>query len=511
MNLRGFKFKSIRARAVTVFVVLVVVVLPLVIIGMTARTTGEISNKAQREVQIAAATVARLAAEAVADGTPADRSNAELAKEAASVLEERGMEGVTVTFTGPDATVGDALPKAGVDAGARGRSGGSGSVHEGGLDIGFAPLGADGWGVVVSRPGDRARRGASDTVNVLFGVVVVALPIVIGLFTWLLGRMTRPIRDTEALLERVATGDLRVRVEVDSADEVGQMGDALNRTLDAIDGAFREIAGHAAALASAGEELASVSTEMHAGAVASSEQATFVSAASEQVSNNISTVATATEELDAGIREIARGATRAAAVATTAVEMASTTNATVEKLGESSAEIGEVIAVITSIAEQTNLLALNATIEAARAGDAGRGFAVVASEVKELATQTSAATERIAGRVEAIQGDTATAVDAIGTITSVITEINDAQTTIATAVEEQTATTSEISRNLAEAVKGSMEIARSIAQVAGNADSTSSGSAEVRRASGELAHLASALQALAGRFQITTEGTRTPQ
>ena len=154
------------------------------------------------------------------------------------------------------------------------------------------------------------------------------------------------------------------------------------------------------------------------------------------------------------------------------MDVAATTTDTVAKLGASSTEIGEVVAVITSIAEQTNLLALNATIEAARAGDAGKGFAVVASEVKELANQTASATDAIASRIAAIQTDTATAVDAIDRIATIISEINDTQTTIASAVEEQTATTAEIGRNLNEAVKGTAEIAASITGVAQASEST---------------------------------------
>ncbi len=142
------------------------------------------------------------------------------------------------------------------------------------------------------------------------------------------------------------------------------------------------------------------------------------------------------------------------------------TNATVSSLGESSAEIGNVVKVITSIAEQTNLLALNATIEAARAGEAGKGFAVVANEVKELAQETARATEDIARRVEAIQSDTTGAVDAINRISAIIERINDFQTTISSAVEEQTATTAEMSRNVTEASTGAVQIAKNIAGVA---------------------------------------------
>src|SRR5436853_254450 len=152
----------------------------------------------------------------------------------------------------------------------------------------------------------------------------------------------------------------------------------------------------------------------------------------------------------------------AASVASSAVGTAENPTATVSKLGSSSAEIGQVIRVITEIAEQTNLLALNATIEAARAGEAGKGFAVVANEVKELAKETAKATEDISRKIEAIQADTRGAVAAIEQIGKVINQINDLQNAIASAVEEQTATTGEISRNVGEAARGSNEIAQSI-------------------------------------------------
>ena len=251
---------------------------------------------------------------------------------------------------------------------------------------------------------------------------------------------------------------------------------------------------NAQALGSASEELSATSTQMVGNAEETSTQANVVSAAAEQVSKNVQTVATGTEEMSASIKEIAKNAQDAAKVASTAVKAAETTNATITKLGESSAEIGKVIKVITSIAQQTNLLALNATIEAARAGDAGKGFAVVANEVKELAKETAKATEDISQKIEAIQGDTKSAVLAIGEISTIINKINDYQNTIASAVEEQTATTNEISRNVAEAAKGSTEIAQNITGVAEAAKSTSSGAADTQRASGELSRMAAELQ-----------------
>jgi methyl-accepting chemotaxis protein len=184
------------------------------------------------------------------------------------------------------------------------------------------------------------------------------------------------------------------------------------------------------------------------------------------------------------------------------VQVAETTNATVTKLGESSTQIGQVVKVITSIAEQTNLLALNATIEAARAGEAGKGFAVVANEVKELATETSRATDQIGRRIEAIQGDSDAAAAAIGEFTTIVARINDMQSTIASAVEEQTATTNEMSRNVTEAAAGSGDIAGTITRVAGSAADTTAAARSTRDSADELARMAAGMEELVGRFRF---------
>jgi methyl-accepting chemotaxis protein len=264
---------------------------------------------------------------------------------------------------------------------------------------------------------------------------------------------------------------------------------------------LEQVAKDACSLSGASTELTALSQQMASNAEETAAQANVAAAAAEQVSKNVVTVSTGIEEMGASIREIAKNAHEAAKVATSAVKVAEKTNATVAKLGESSAEIGNVIKVITSIAQQTNLLALNATIEAARAGEAGKGFAVVANEVKELAKQTAKATEDISRKIEAIQADTKGSVEAIGQIGKIINQINDFQNTIASAVEEQTATTAEISRNVAEAALGSNEIAQNVTGVAMAARSTTEGAANTKSSADDLSRLAASLQDLVSNFR----------
>jgi methyl-accepting chemotaxis protein len=243
-------------------------------------------------------------------------------------------------------------------------------------------------------------------------------------------------------------------------------------------------------------DLQEVSKQMQQNAASTSDQATMASGAAEEVSANAQSLASAVKQFEESIREIAGNASNAASVARNAVEAADQTNTTITRLGESSAEIGNVIKVINSIAEQTNLLALNATIEAARAGEAGKGFAVVANEVKELAKETSKATEDIISRIGTIQSDTGEAVNAIGRVSEIISQINESQSAIAGAVEEQTAMTSEISRNISEVAVGSGEIARSVAAVADVAKSTTGGSKKTQDTADDIEAMAAELMAL---------------
>ena len=317
-----------------------------------------------------------------------------------------------------------------------------------------------------------------------------------------LSRVTNELRDIA-----VGDGDLTHRIEVGSLDELGQLAKWFNMFVDKLHEMLASVAATAQQVAGASEGLSSTSRQITTNSEETSGQANLVSKLAQQVSENLQSVSAGGEEMTSTIQSIASNAHEAASVASKAVQTAEAANSTIGKLGESSAEIGEVIKVITSIAQQTKLLALNATIEAARAGEAGKGFAVVANEVKELARQTAKATEDISHKITTIQADTKGAVEAIGTISGVIHQINDISGTIATAVEEQSATTNEMTRNVADAAKGSGEITSNIGGVASAAQGTTTSAQESQKAANELADMAAQLRSLVEQFKIEAEAS----
>lgn len=299
----------------------------------------------------------------------------------------------------------------------------------------------------VAAAADRSRLAQA----MLLGLTV-ALPVLLGLLVWLANRnLAGPIRRFQADLARDDHPAGVDRLTPEGVEELRALAAVINDQ-------FAETARLVEVITSSADRTA--------------QRSNVVASSSEQVSQNVVAVATAVEELDASVSEIAKSAVDAATVASGAVDDAARTNETVRRLGESSQEIGSVLETIASISEQTKLLALNATIEAARAGDAGKGFAVVAGEVKQLAQETSAATDGIAARVEAIQRDTDAAIAQIGGISEVIDQISSGQATISSAVEEQSATVSEISRNVTEAAQGVDEVAKAITEVAENSEAT---------------------------------------
>jgi methyl-accepting chemotaxis protein len=380
--------------------------------------------------------------------------------------------------------------------------------------------------------------------NLVF--MVLGFAVAIGIFlAMMVSRMiANPLRAMQEVAEKLALGDANQNITHESKDEVGLLANSLRQVVDynqtiaaacealgrgdvtvsvepksdkdllaknfshavsSIRDTVREMSEGSSNLAAASEELSATSSQMSSNATETSAQAGAVASAAEEISANVQTVVSGSEQMTASIKEISSNAHNAAKVAGNGVKIASQASERVAKLNESSQEIGQVIKVITSIAEQTHLLALNATIEAARAGEAGKGFAVVANEVKELAKESAKATEDISRKIEAIQADTKGAIEGITEISQIIAQINDIQNTIATAVEEQTATTNEISRNVNDVATGNQEIARNITGVATAAKSTTEGAEYTNKAAGELARLASTMQNLVRQFDLGTD------
>lgn len=304
----------------------------------------------------------------------------------------------------------------------------------------------------------------------------------------------KTLRQSLSIFESMAKRDLTVRYQSEDSNDIDAVASTVNSALEAVTVTLQAVSKQVETLVAASDDLTAVSQQMSANAEETAAQAHVVSAASEQVAKTIQTVASSTEQMNASIREVSRGSSEAAHVASHAVRLAESASGAMHRLSESSSNIGKIVEVISSVAEQTNLLALNATIEAARAGEAGKGFAVVATEVKELAAETSRATEDISRKIQAIRGDANSAVEAIAQIQTVITKMSELQDKIAASLEAQSTTTAAIVRNLADGSRGAAEITSNIGGVAQAARGTSSGASDTRGAAEELSRMAAELR-----------------
>ena len=485
-----------------------------------------------------------------------DAMVAEMAAEGFATIETQVLrqDGILIDDADPDAVLSFNLAEAGLLAaqGSIGEAGTSGAFIEThkrlGIDQinGFAAsdgaLGFDGygWGALVRVEVDEAARAATGLRNAILLAVALSALVTAAIGTVYARRLAGPIRIVSDRAKEVAAGTFDLQnLDIERTDEIGelarafdemtdilgavgaqaqaiaarelssptlqqeipgQLGRAFAGMIDSLKELVEQLRSSSSQLAGAAEELTAVSSSVGENAERTSNQAARVSSTGDEVSSSVSTVAAAVEQMNASIGEIAVSATEASRVASDAVSVAGQTSTTISKLSESSEEIGNVIKVINSIAEQTNLLALNATIEAARAGEAGKGFAVVANEVKELANQTAGATEEISVRIQAIQTDAMGAVEANGKIGETIDRINEISTAIASAVEEQSVTTSEIGRSITEAATGTGEIAHNITEVANAADSTRQATADTQSSAEELARMAAGLNQLVDQF-----------
>jgi methyl-accepting chemotaxis protein len=357
--------------------------------------------------------------------------------------------------------------------------------------------------------------------------VMMTIALMVGL------GITNPIMRLADVMERLARGDSTVQVsDTGRRDEVGVMARAVKvfkdnavkmlemraaqdaskqqaesekrRAMAELANSFeKSILGIVGIVSSAATELESTAQVMSSTADQTKQQSIVVSSSSQEASTNVQTVASASEELSSSIAEIGVHVKQASEIIAKAAEEGERTNRSVQGLAEEAQKIGEVVALINDIASQTNLLALNATIEAARAGEAGKGFAVVASEVKSLASQTAKATDEIRNQIAAVQTETANAVQAIRGICETIIRVNEISTSVAAAVEQQTAATREIARNAEQAAAGTAEVSRNITGVTEAAGHTGVAASQVLNSSSELTKQAEKLRAEVDRFLRT--------
>ena len=311
-----------------------------------------------------------------------------------------------------------------------------------------------------------------------------------------------PVGEIERVLEALAKMDLTVRVEGRYAGDYDRIATLLNTVSSKLATEVQQISQHTMAMASASNELSTITKELARDATENSKLATSAATSSQKVSAGLSAVSAGSVEMLSSIREISQSASRASTAVESAVSVTEATTKKISNLDGSSAEISKVIKVINGIAQQTNLLALNATIEAARAGEAGKGFAVVATEVKELSKGTAKATEDISLRIAAIQSDTRESVAGIANIAAATSKVSEISQSIAAAVEQQTATTNEMSRNISEAAETASRIAKEIGGLAEAARNTSSAAMQTDSAIKELNSILGQLRSFVQMFTV---------
>lgn len=368
------------------------------------------------------------------------------------------------------------------------------------------------------------------TVTFIIICLSLLLPALIMLFV--LHSILKPLKNITVTLEDIAhgEGDLTKTLTVSSNDEIGKLSKAFNLFSDKIRKIIRQFAANTEKIKSSSNNLSTISQQIANGSdtllnqsstvASATDQANSnlgnISSSAEEMSNSVSMVATAIEEMSSSLNEVARNCQKELEIANQANQQTKSTQSIMENLGNAAQEIGKIVELINDIADQTNLLALNATIEAASAGDAGKGFAVVANEVKELARQTSEATQNITIQIQGIQNNTKNAVNAIELIAQIIDEVNSISQTIVSAVEEQSVTINEVSksvsgassaateiaRNVSESARGLSEVASNIYNVNAIVNETSAGIVEVRENATQLSQMSELIDTMVKQFKF---------
>lgn len=415
--------------------------------------------------------------------------------------------------------------------------GGKGGVAEytfKGVDkvAGYAPLSETEWFIGATQNADEFLSSSKAIRNLIGLITIVAVIVTAVLVSFAAIAIVKPLNSAVEGLKDIAEGegDLTMRLQVTSKDEVGDMAHWFNTFIEKLQGIIKQISENSTSVGASSKQLSSISEELLTGAEDTSQRSTNVATSAEEMSANLNNVAaameesstnanmvaTAAEEMSSTINEIAENAEKARSVSADAVSQANSASGSMQQLNDAANKIGKVTETITEISEQTNLLALNATIEAARAGEAGKGFAVVANEIKELAKQTAEATLDIKNLIDDVQNTSNSTSEGIIQISEVITGVNDIVSTIASSVEEQTAATQEIANNIAQASQGIQEvnenvsqssmvatgISQDIAEVSSAAQSISNRSNDVKQSAQDLLARSEELNGIVGSFKV---------
>ena len=349
---------------------------------------------------------------------------------------------------------------------------------------------------------EHASSSAANRASTLIELAVVLAGLALIGVGWTVVRaVRRPLDRLQQALAGLAEKDLTVEVPVERDDEIGRMATSLGQALAPLRAALSAVGGRVDNLVGTSARLDGVAGELGAAVDDSGRVAGAVSGSAQEVTQVVTSIATAVDELGGAIRDIAAQTTTASSVAADAVNAAAEAATEMRGLSGASNEVGAIVSAITSIAEQTNLLALNATIEAARAGESGKGFAVVASEVKDLAQETARATADITAKISNIQAMTSSAAVAIDRINEVIGRISENQLVIAAAVEEQTATTAEMSRGVTLLTEAADTISTQVGQIESSTRATAQCATDTRSSAGEVSASAAVVQQLVSQFR----------
>ena len=381
---------------------------------------------------------------------------------------------------------------------------------------------------------EKSSHKAISTGNVSKVLILVLLLVGVGvsvLLGFVIPRLILgPLKKAGVFAKTMATGDFTQSLDIEQNDEIGSFVRSLAKMSEQLKGMIVQLVNGVETLTASSTELSAISEQMSSGAdqtsgkseqvaAAAEEMSTnmnSVAAASEQASSNVQMVAAASEQMSATINEIAGSAEKGRLITGEAVSQAKSISSRMKEFGKAAIDVGKVTETINDISEQTNLLALNATIEAARAGEAGKGFAVVANEIKELAKQTAEATQDIRIKIEGIQSSTNMTVTDIDQIETIINDINEIVSAIATAVEEQSASTREIASNVNHAAKGiqdvndnvvqsktvSANIARDVVEVNQAATEMADSSSQVNSSAANLSRLSETLKQMVDQFKV---------